>query len=192
MLVVIDALDESADLELDTSLFPMPLPEGVRVVLSARPRAGERIPWLRQLGWDQSRLARPLELGLLDAQGVADALSQLPSALEPVRHSQRFADALFQLSEGDPLVLWLYLEWLAEHPEIREPEQLLKKRAPGIDSYFQGWWEEQHRLWGTRAPDQEPRLQRLLALLACALGPLTRRELLSLLGEETGFTFERC
>jgi hypothetical protein len=189
LLVVIDALDEAAEQELNTSLFPVVLPEGVRVVLSARPRPGERISWLRQLKWEQSRRARTLELDRLGLPGVADALAQLPPALEPIRRHPGFAEALFRLSEGDPLVLWLYLDWLEAHPGIREPEQL-PTEEPGLDGYFQCWLEEQRELWGTQAPEQEARAQRLLDLLACAMGPLTRQELLLLLKGETGHSLD--
>jgi hypothetical protein len=43
------------------------------------------------------------------------------------------------------------------------------------------WWDEQRRQWGKYAPSRERVVRDLLDLLACALGPLKRSDLLGLL-----------
>lgn len=48
---------------------------------------------------------------------------------------------------------------------------------------FHTWWDERRRRWGRDAPLKEQSARNVLGLLACALGPLRREDLLALVGE---------
>src|SRR5436305_1942657 len=71
LLLILDALGEAAAWEPGPDLFPGRPPWGVRVVVSARLRAGEADsgPWLASLGWHQRGLGRSLDLKRLTQAG---------------------------------------------------------------------------------------------------------------------------
>src|SRR5204863_478809 len=55
---------------------------------------------------------------------------------------------------------------------------------PGLRAYFDQWWDDQRRQWGTAMPLKEAAVRTLLNLLACALGPLSTDDLLALMEPE--------
>ena len=61
LVVIIDGLDEGADLEAGPDLFPLVPPKSLRVVLSVRERAGDRIGSLATL--DRVGSPRPCPFG---------------------------------------------------------------------------------------------------------------------------------
>ncbi len=183
-LLILDGLDEAADWEITEDLFPALPPAGLRVVVSARYLAGDRdaTPWLRRLGWEGSGLAHALELGPLSQAGVAEVVHTF--ALKPGQENGRASVAreLHRLSEGDPLLVHLYLEHLREQQSEDahlHPTDLHAIR-PGLEGYFNHWWQDQRRLWGQNAPLREPAVQEVLNLLSCAMGPLSQEALLAL------------
>ncbi len=187
-LLILDGLDEAADWESTADLFPAHPPAGLRIVVSARYLAGDSdaVPWLRRLGWEGPGRAHTLELGLLSQTGVAEVVHKF--VLKPDQHGQGtpIARELHRLSEGDPLLVHLYLEHLREQQsELThlQPEDLQAIR-PGLEGYFDHWWQDQRRLWGQQAPLREPAVQDVLNLLACALGPLSQEALLALAAPE--------
>ncbi|MDW8186007.1 MAG: hypothetical protein RMM07_12230, partial [Anaerolineae bacterium] len=184
LLVVLDGVDEAADWESNAGLFPLDPPSGLKVVLSAR-RTLERptaSAWLQALGWDRPGLARMLELGALSREGIADVLRQAGFPPDRAGSPIDLVAELHRLSEGDPLLVRLYVEDLIQRPEAAprlRPEDL-RGLQPGYKGYVERWWEEQRRLWGKDAPLREPDVREVLNLLSAAMGPLTKDDLLSL------------
>lgn len=187
LLIVIDGLDEAADWEIGSDLFPVRPPKGVRVVVSARLKAddvgGEK--WLRQLGWDVRGIANQTALRMLSQEEVGELVDQLfdlpmgaTNRLETVRQ-------LFRITEGDPLLVQLYASHFAAVATERHAIDL-SKSVPGLDGFFDNWWEEQRRLWTTQGarPLQEKQVQAVLNLLSCALAPMPKETLLAVVPPE--------
>jgi hypothetical protein len=112
LLVVLDGLDEATDWQAGPDLFPFQPPPGLRIVVSARYLAGESGPegWLRRLEWDRHRLARPLDLDPLTREGVAEVLQNMGFPLDELGRRVDIVAELHRLSEGDPLLVRLYVD----------------------------------------------------------------------------------
>ncbi len=196
LLVVLDGLDEATDWEAGADLFPFRPPKGVRVAVSARYLSGEGGPegWLRRLGWDQPGLARTLDLDPLTRPGVADVLTRMGSPLDELGRRVDIVAELHRLSEGDPLLVRLYVDdlWQRGEAAVRlQPEDFHTLR-PGLEGYFDRWWEDQRRQWGEKAPLKEPAVREVLHLLAAALAPLMRDDLLDLSGNLDTWALEEA
>ena len=182
LLVVLDGLDEATDWQAGPDLFPFQPPPGLRVVVSARCLAGERGPegWLRRLGWD--RLARPLDLDPLTREGVAEVLRSMGFPLDELGRRVDIVAELHRLSEGDPLLVRLYVDdlWARGEAAARLRPEDLRTLRPGLEGYFDRWWEDQRKQWGEKAPLKEPAVREVLNLLAAALAPLGQEDLLAL------------
>jgi hypothetical protein len=184
-LIVVDGVDEAADFQLGADLLPHDLPGDLRIVVSARYTGalGDPRQWLQSLGWDRSRHATTIELALLSQDAlhamVGDVLG--PQTARGDRH--RIAVGLYRLSVGDPLVAQLWLQDVLKHRQ-RALDDLgdWAHHKSGLDSYLERWWEDQRRLWGSDSPLREPAVRRVLSVLACALGPLSRDDLIALAG----------
>ena len=189
LLVVLDGLDEATDWQAGPDLFPFRPPPGLRVVVSARHLAGERGPegWLRRLGWDGHRLARPLDLAPLAREGVADVLQSMGFPLDELGRRVDIVAELHRLSEGDPLLVRLYVDdlWARGEAAARLRPEDLRSLRPGLEGYFDRWWEDQRKQWGEKAPLKEPAVREVLDLLAAALAPLGQEDLLALSGLNT-------
>jgi len=187
LLVVLDGLDEATDWQAGPDLFPFQPPPGLRVVVSARCLAGERGPegWLRRLGWD--RLARPLDLDPLTREGVAEVLKNIGFPLDELGRRVDIVAELHRLSQGDPLLVRLYVDdlWAKGEAAARLQPEDLRSLRPGLEGYFDRWWEDQRKQWGEKAPLKEPAVREVLNLLAAALAPLGQEDLLALSGLDT-------
>jgi hypothetical protein len=189
LVLVIDGLDEAADWEADQDLFPFELPDRVRVVAAAR--CGSRAEvgrWLSALGWDGPDAARTLDLETLTPEGVADVLTRMGVPMDRLGQRVDIVTAIHRLTEGDPLLVGLYVGdlWIQGEQATRLTPDDLAAIRPGLDGYFERWWRDQQRLWGREGPWKAVGLQMLVNLLACALGPLSRGDLLHLLPPEAG------
>ncbi|MCX7856013.1 MAG: hypothetical protein N2556_08610, partial [Anaerolineae bacterium] len=189
LLVVLDGVDEAANWEPDAALFPLNPPPGLKVVVSARQTATYPTPdaWRRALGWDCIPPVCTLELDRLTRAGVADVLRKMGFPLDQLGARVDIVAELHRLSEGDPLLVRLYVDDLWERREVAarlRPEDL-RAIQPGYEGYFDRWWEDQRRLWGREAPLRERSVREVLNLLSAALGPLTKEDFLYLakLGE---------
>ena len=180
LLVVLDGLDEALDWRYDYSRLGLPpeLPHWLKVIATYRsdPTA-TAVQIASRLGWAQGTVKVFDELLPLSPAGVGEALASVtPSATDL---PAGITPDLYRLSGGDPLLLGLYLEQLVERLASGSIEGLvddLKRWKPGWREYLAKWWEGQRKLWG--ADDLEDRrAATLLCLLAAALGPLTREEL---------------
>lgn len=183
LLVIVDGIDEAADWEAGPDLFPRTLAPGTRIVVSARYLPDLDAPgWARRLGWDGPGQANAMTLDPLSAAGVADVLDHFGIELRILSSRVDVVAELHRLSGGDPLLVRLYVTALsaARGAASRlEPEDL-SQIQPGLDGFFTRWWDDQRRLWGAMTPLREPAVQALLNVLACALGPLQRADLLQL------------
>jgi hypothetical protein len=182
LILVIDALDEAA-WEIGPDLFPsVPLP-GIRILVSTRLLAGDadaRV-WLRRLGWERQGQAYAQEVLALSQKGLVEVLRSMGAPLDQLENRHSIVPELFRLTEGDPLLIRLYVEALWEQKESVLQLRLedLSQLAPGLEGYFARWWEEQQKLSGKRTLPKK-QVEEVLNLLACALGPMTKEDLLQL------------
>ncbi len=182
LLVVLDGADEAIGWEIGRDLlFPAQPGRGVKVLVSTRTLAHrDGAGWLRQLGWEQQGVL--FDLPLLDLLAVGEALKSGGEQLIGLLDQQALVQELYRLSEGEPLLVRLYVEALrgvGEQAAFLTPEGLRNLR-PGLEAYLERWWDDQRRQWGSETPLREPTVRALLNLLACALGPLSRDDLLAL------------
>jgi len=165
-------------------------PQGLKVAVAARHRAGDYdgSSWLRSLGWDRPGLARMLPLDRLEAEGIAEVLIGMGFPLAELGQRVDIVSELHRLSEGDPLLVRLYVDdlWTRGSEAARLAPADLRSLEPGLKGYFDGWWEQQLQLWGKDSPLRDQTVTALLSLLSCALGPLRRSELLHLVPDSYG------
>ncbi|WP_152918101.1 ATP-binding protein, partial [Ardenticatena maritima] len=182
LVLVVDGLDEAADWTPGADLFPTQPAERVRVVVSARLTATRHTPdkWLDTLNWRDRAQARTLEG--LDQKGIAEALASMGFPLDELGRNVDIVEELARLTEGDPLLVRLYVDdlWKRGEDAARLQPEDLQTLEPGYKGYFDRWWEDQRKLWGEQAPLKERDVREVLTLLACALGPLTQDDLLAL------------
>jgi len=188
LVLILDGADEAADWVVDPRLFPPNPPPSLRVVLSARYLANDwdADAWLQRLGWTRQGLACTLQLHPLDRPGIASVLIQMGFPLDLLGTRVNIVSELHRLSEGDPLLVRLYVDDLWERGEAAvhfQPEDLRAMR-PGLAGYFERWWKDQRLLWSKEAPQREAEAQALLNLLAGALGPLSKEDILHLAPDE--------
>jgi uncharacterized protein YeeX (DUF496 family) len=191
LVLILDGVDEAADWMVGPDLFPLNPPPGLRIVLSARHLANDEdaSAWLKRLGWTRPGLASTLELYPLDRSGIVGVLTQMGFPLNLLSMRVNIVSELYRLSEGDPLLVRLYVDDLWERGEaaVRFQPEDLRTIRPGLAGYFERWWKDQRLLWSKEAPQREAAAQIVLNLLAGALGPLSKEDILSLLTDETGF-----
>ena len=89
-------------------------------------------------------------------------------------------DQLARLTEGDPLLVHLYVQDLLQQGEAAarlRPEDLAGLK-PGFGPYFKRWLEDEERSWHeSKLAIDRPTVDTILALLACALGSLQHADL---------------
>src|SRR5258707_5871792 len=144
LVLVLDGVDEAADWNAGPWLFPENPPPELRVVLSARYLANDQDSgaWLARLGWTREGLAHTFELHPLDRAGIASVLIQMGFPLDLLGTRADIVSELHRLSEGDPLLIRLYVDDLWERGEAAvhfQPEDLRAMR-PGLAGYFERWW----------------------------------------------------
>jgi hypothetical protein len=187
-LVVLDGLDEAAEWEPGPHLFPDRAPDGLKVLVSARltRRRPTEDHWLATLGWSRGIQAITTPLNALDADGLADILTRMGVPLDELATRPEILSELLRLTTGDPLLVNLYVKdlWASRDSVQRLTVGDLAQLEPGLEGYFERWWEDQRELWRKHhhdhAPLREQATRTLLNLLSCALGPLKRADLLRL------------
>src|SRR5262249_46089865 len=154
----------AAGWQADNGLFPPTRSGSVRVLTAARPVGGEGPSgWLDRLGWYLPGFARVFELNLFDRDGIVDVLRQMGNPLAPLAIRFDVVDALFRKSEGDPLLIGLYVNELRKHVsspekfEVTEFEQI----EPGLAGFFRHWLEDQEKLWGNERHQRKPKVRTL-------------------------------
>lgn len=188
-VLVLDGADECGDWQLGQDLLPAVPPAGLKFLVSARYLTGDvdATAWLHRLGWPRPRQALTLELQPLTPSELVALLQGMSVSLEKLSERHDVVAELFRLSEGDPLLVKLYVAdlWTMGDEAARLRPADLLKIEPGLDGYFRRWWDDQRALWGAQSPVQEPSVNDLLNTLACALGPLGNGELIALLPPES-------
>jgi hypothetical protein len=188
VLVVLDGLDEALLGSFDPSIIPTRVASNIRVLFSARWQVGDRdsAGWLRRLGWDRGVRVQTLELERLAPDAIADVLLKLGAPTDVLAREQTIVTRLSALTEGEPLLVRFYAEDLwqlgQERARITLPD--LDSLQPGFGSYFERWLSHQERLWADEGARVEKiEVDRVLSILAFALGPLESRDLLVLMKE---------
>jgi hypothetical protein len=128
----------------------------------------------RELGWE--RISRTLNLGKLDQDGIRDILVKLGTPLNKLADRFDMVKKLYELSEGEPLIVNLYATDLwgdKENVAYLKPEDLLD-RKPGLEGYFKGWWNDQEKLWEGHISKSVKMLRNLCAF---AYGPLSNSDI---------------
>jgi hypothetical protein len=186
LLLIIDGIDESAGASFNAKWFPRFEGSRIRLLVSGRLLAGDSDAsgWIDRLGWTSGVLKRVHDLPALGQQDVSDLLSA--TGVRPLRPD--FIRRLLILSEGEPLLLKLYVEELLKRSDdaSRLTLEELDSMKPGFAPYFGAWLAKQEEAWGTEVNRQT--LYACFAIFACAYGPLTADELEKLANRLNGGT----
>jgi len=178
LVLILDGLDEATDWMPGPDLLPLTPPNGLRIVASARYTAAvpDGAAWLRRLGLDAPGRGAAMQLGALKPAGVADVLKRAVASEDLKGTLPEAAREIFRLTDGDPLLVHLYVSDLQKGTTVRE----LTGMARGLEGYFAKWWEDQRTAWGESTPLRQKDVQAILSILSTALGPLTRDDILAL------------
>jgi hypothetical protein len=184
-VIVLDGLDEALGWQPDRSLFPPTDNPWVRIIVAARPLGEPDLTWQRRLGWQTPGVAKIFPLGRLDRDGLTAVLASIGETLAVLAARADVIEILFAKSEGDPLVLGLYIEELRKR--VQRPEDFnvssLTEVEPGLRGFFKFWLEDQHRLWGNHREESDRQVRGLMALCSVAYGPLATGDCRSLAPE---------
>jgi hypothetical protein len=116
----------------------------------------------------------------LDRTGIADVLHGMGNPLAGLATKVDIPEQLAHLTKGDPLLVRLYVEDLLQQGEgaARLRPEDLKGMVPGFGPFFARWLGDEERRW-REAGLMVDRLavDTVLALLACAHGPLRHTDL---------------
>ncbi len=176
-LIVVDGLDE-ADWRLDPAALPPSKTPSLKVLVGARTLIGDQrsAGWRQHLQWDHpADSCREMDLPTLDETGVREVLEAWNSAIG-ARHILSTIDTeLFRLTAGDALLIRLYLNEL-ERDLAGEPTEALRNLTsfePGYRAFFRQCWQAERPRAddGDRSSQRTP-VEAILAVLACAHGPM--------------------
>lgn len=189
LLVVVDALDEASDWEPGPQHFPAQPGRGVRIALSARQTHARPTPesWVETLGLSAGTTLT--HLGPLQAVALTELLRQVVvdrGGRDPDPQALDLAGTrLWELTAGEPVTTALYLLELGRelNPDLRAWVTALQFARPGLEGWFDAWWNDQERLWRAHNAERLDDAERVLNLIAVAEGPLLLAEL-KLLGEQ--------
>jgi len=172
LVIVIDGIDEATGWQLGEDLALSAASANCKILLSARSTpALDANAWRQKLGLDPNRTS------LFPISGLSqESVDGLLAALQVERRADLSA-GIYRLSQGDPLLVRLYLEFLRNSPQAREN---LPQTPPGLEGWFSLWWSQLRARW-VGNPIMEPLAEDIFDLLAASLGPLPRKTLLALL-----------
>ncbi len=192
LVLILDAVDEAADWQVGPELLPHPLGKGVKVLVSTRdhPGATGAEAWAQRLSLQNNDIGLAMALPPLSRDGVTEALCRLHPLLKQDTRNEFLIGEIHRLCEGDPLMLRLYIEELRSHDDDSwafKPDDM-RAVQPGLSGYFEHWITDQRELWGEQREQNESLVTTLLEVLACALGPLSREDVLTLAPERIGLT----
>jgi hypothetical protein len=178
-LVVIDGLDEASGWRVDTTVLPSSPSGNIKIAVSARQLAGDRgsTNWLHRLGWLDDESTITYEVPPLQREGIADVLVKMGFPLGDLAGDVDIVSELHRLTEqGDPLLLELYVKdlWKKGKEAARLKPKDLAGLTPGFGAYFERWFDEQEKAWkASEIEINKDTVNGMLAILACAAGPLT-------------------
>ena len=191
LLIVLDGVDEATDWICGRDVrFPPQPGRGVKVLASARTLADcDLRGWMRRLEWDDQ--GTPIPIPPLGRSGVADVLTSMGDPLAVLGSRADVVGQLYRLSDGDPLVIRLYVEALlgeGQRTAFLTVDDLAGLK-PGLGEYFERWWADQQVQWTVRGEDPLGEKEDVLDffnLCAMSLGPLTRDEVAAIVGGRLG------
>ena len=188
ILIIVDGIDEALGERFDARWFPRNPGTSLRFVLSARWQAGDldSSGWKTRLRWERDVRVQSRELPVLTREGVRDLLIKMGAPTDVLAARLDIVDRLYDLAEGEPLVLRYYAEDIWSRGEAAPQLTIddLTQLRPGLGAYFERWLDDQERLWvGTENSIDRRRTEVILAILACAHGRLTGADLRALLIE---------
>jgi hypothetical protein len=126
------------------------------MVVSARFLAGDADskPWLRRLNWERNGLASAPSLNPLDQDGVRDVLFKMGCPLDELSRKVDIVAGLYRLSQGDPLLVGLYVGdlWVKGEAASRLSPEDLAGIQPGYEGYFDRWWDDQKNCGAKKNP----------------------------------------
>jgi hypothetical protein len=178
LLVILDGLDEAGDWACGPDLdlcAPAGAGPAVKLVFSARTTPSmDAAAWRARMGIDEARCTT-LTLDALDGEAVGALLAAIGGS--NLRDAPALAAELVRLSEGDPLLVRLYLDALisgAAQLAWMTPADL-PRTPPGLDGWFACWWAQIGRTW--RGDDAlAATVGAVFDVLATALAPLPRAD----------------
>lgn len=176
VILIVDGLDEALDWHAAPDLFPLDPPANLKVLVAARPLAGDSPgrDWITRLGWSRRHLAEHLEIANLKPDAVKKCVhAALPQVAED--DCRQLAAELARLTSGDPLLLQFYLE-IITHDAMTGQTALeilkqLHRAKPGYEAFIDALF--------ARRPGIEEH-SALFTALACALGPIGAEDLRAL------------
>ena len=186
-VLILDGLDEAADWQAWRSLLPLSPADRVKVVASARLTAtrSTATQWLEELGWEEGAAAT-VSVDKLTPAGTRAVIESAGPELAGIAGDAEAVERLHSTTDGDPLVLTLYLRHL-RGAAVADPQAAVRDLAPadtGLEGFVERWWRDQGALWGPDGGTREPVVRTTFNVLATALGPLERAGLLGLVGRE--------
>jgi hypothetical protein len=123
----------------------------------------------------------------LDRQGIAEVLNSTGLTKTVIGHEQHRAllEQLKRLTDGDPLVLRLYVDELTAGEVARclVGIEHLPEIPPGQDGFFKEWFRQLDLQPGKQGREGSQVMRRLLHLMATAFGALTLDDLTFLLSD---------
>jgi len=189
LLVILDGIDEAADWACGPDLDLCAAVSGgqVKLVFSARTtRSQDAAAWRARLGIADERCAT-FALDALDRDAVGGLLAALagPAPRVAALAAPALARELIRLTEGDPLLVRLYLDALLTGSAAGQLAWMtpadLPRTAPGLEGWFARWWEQLARTW--RDDDAlATAAGAVFDVLATALAPLPRADVEALVG----------
>lgn len=195
LVLILDGLDEAAELELTPALLPTDNP-ALKIVVSAREGAAGRQAedYCYQLGWGGSQARRESLPPLQRLEDLESILNSVGIQFVPRsgRARGKVLRKLLELSEGDPLLVRFLVEELKQHRvSLSGLPDYLDRLHPGFDGLIDRWWAEQTKSAEKRALEE---YQRLFDVLAAAYGALQRTDLQELVAAElpTGAQLDRA
>ncbi|MBR1146116.1 NACHT domain-containing protein [Bradyrhizobium sp. AUGA SZCCT0431] len=185
ILIVIDGIDEALGCQFDASIFPPRLTPNLKVLLSARLLEGDDGPrgWLQRLNWDRTARVETMGIEPIMADGIADILERMGSPLDSLSNKPSVVAKLQYLTEGEPLLLRYYAEslWTNNASNVSFGPDQLETIKPGFGGFFDRWMDLERRTWREQGLNVDQKsIDAILAVLACALGPLERQHLAEL------------
>jgi TIR domain len=140
ILIILDGIDEALGERFDARWFPRNPGTKLRLVLSARWQAGDldSLGWQTRLRWDRDVRVQSRELPVLAREGVQDLLCTMGAPTDVLASRLDLVDRLYDLAEGEPLVLRYYAEdiWGMGAAAPRLTLDDLAQMRPGLGPYF--------------------------------------------------------
>ncbi|MDZ8026435.1 MAG: SMEK domain-containing protein [Nostoc sp. DcaGUA01] len=170
LIIILDSLDEAEN--PFESPFPIPLPENVFVIVSARAEEGEQPEYLNC--WTDS--GEPILLNRLPREAIADWLKQAGEGeLAIFADDIDFVKQLDEITQGFPL----YLKYLTDDlihiaKQGKDVREVLAQTPKGFEKYVK---QQLKRLDELKLPDQR---WKFFALLAVAKGTLEKEDVKAL------------